>query len=118
GEISVGISVQFRRASATVKQTYRGTRQNPPSWTCDTTSEPAPKAKTRSSRLRLGLALSKGAASPAAVMIDTVDDPVAIRTTAAISQPRMSGETDNTPTADSTALLTPPSISTRLNPPP
>src|SRR5687767_10235804 len=113
----VSITVQVRRVSGTESLRYSLTNQKPPSLTWEQISEPAPIATTRSSRLT-GWLRTIGARIPAAVVIPTVADPVATRTSAATNQPSNSG--DNCVPA---ALLlrtsaTPLATRTLLNPPP
>src|SRR5476649_638191 len=66
--------------------------QNPVSFTCDNTSEPAPVASTSSSACVPGVAIAIGATIPAAVVIATVADPVATRISAATIQASTSGD--------------------------
>src|SRR5205085_11078708 len=71
---------------------YSFTSQNPPSLTWEAIAEPAPMATTSSSLLTWGSAAAIGAMILAAVTTATVTDPTARRRTAAITQPRTSGE--------------------------
>src|SRR3954469_5370453 len=66
--------------------------QKPESLTCDSTSDPAPVASTSSSAFVPGSAAAIGATIPAAVVIATVADPVAMRINAAIDQASRSGD--------------------------
>ena len=71
---------------------YSFTSQNPPSFTCDAMSEPAPIATTSSSLFTSGIAAAIGAMMLAAVTHATVADPTASRSSDAITQPSTSGE--------------------------
>ena len=62
-------------------------------------SEPAPSATTSSSRFVSGAAISSGATMAAAVVMATVAEPTAMRSSAATSQPNISGDSDSDETA-------------------
>src|SRR5207253_8189221 len=66
--------------------------QNPESFTCDSTSEPAPVASTNSSVCEPGVVSAMGATMPALVVIATVAEPVATRISAATVHASKSGE--------------------------
>src|SRR5579872_4038328 len=114
----VSITVQLLSVSPTLNPRYSFTNQNPPSFTCDKITDPAPIAMTSNSRLMPGVAAAKGATMPAAVVIATVADPVATRITAATSQPKTSGETGARCANCAIASPTPLATKTLLKPPP
>src|SRR2546426_4258103 len=80
--------------------------QKPESFTCDSTSEPAPVASTSSSGCVPGVASAIGATTPAAVVIATVAEPGATRVSAATGHASRNGEACD-PTATS-AIPFPP----------
>src|SRR5206468_8606085 len=79
--------------------------QNPESFTCDSTSDPAPVASTNSSGEVPVVAAAIGATIPAAVVIATVAEPVATRINAATLHASSRGEACD-PSA--TAAMAPP----------
>ena len=92
--------------------------QNPESFTCESTNEPAPVASTSSSALVPEVAIAIGATIPALVVIATVAEPVATRISAAMVQASRSGEACDPRATSAIALPTPLSSSTLLKPPP
>src|SRR6185295_9047572 len=75
-DMTVSSTVQVRSASGTDKFRYSLTSQNPPSFTCESRSEPEPIAKTSNSRFVPGWASAIGFNNPAAVVMATVAEPV------------------------------------------
>src|SRR5579862_3582371 len=69
--------------SATLMLKYSFTSQKPPSLTCEKISDPAPVAIASSSGRTPGVCAAIGATIPAAVLIATVEEPVASRISAA-----------------------------------
>src|SRR3984893_12441671 len=88
----VSITVHDLNVSTTVNPKYSLTNQNPASLTCERINEPEPVARTINSRLTVGSCSTICATSPAAVIVATVAEPVAIRTKAATPQPRSNGD--------------------------
>ena len=84
--MAVSRIVQVLKVCVTVSLRYSLTSQNPPSLTCERTKDPAPNARTRSSRFSAGFEALMGANRPAPVVMATVAEPVAIRMKAAINQ--------------------------------
>src|SRR5471030_651135 len=119
-EIIVSHTVQVLNVCVTVMPKYSLTSQNPPSFTCDRISDPAPVASTSSSgRTPVAVeaaAAAIGATIPAAVAMATVADPVATRIKPATSHARISSGTC-APVATSTIALDAP-LSIRMRPKP
>src|ERR1700730_3175691 len=88
----VSNTVHDLNVSTTVNPKYSFTNQNPASLTCERINEPEPVARTINSRLTVGSCSTICATSPAAVIVATVAEPVAIRTKAATPQPRSNGD--------------------------
>ena len=86
--------------------------QKPESLTCDSTSDPAPVARTSSSARVPGMDEAIGATMPAAVVIATVAEPVATRMSAATVQARRIGEACDPRAMSATTRPTPLETST------
>ena len=81
----VSSTVHVATVCGTVMLKYSFTSQNPPSFTCEAMSEPAPIATTISSLLTSGIAVAIGAMMLAAVTQATVAEPTDRRSSAAIT---------------------------------
>src|SRR5437868_10971287 len=92
-EMSVSHTDQVLKVWATVMLKYSFTSQKPPSFTCERISEPAPVVSTSSSGRVPGTLAAMGATMPAAVVMATVAEPVAMRISTATSQPNNSTDT-------------------------
>src|ERR1043166_3190592 len=117
-DIIVTRIVHVLSVCVTVKFRYSFTNQNPPSFTCERMSEPAPMATTSSSTFVPGMAAAIGVRMPAAAVMATVAEPVARRMAAATNHPSTSGDTGQQLTRAAMASPTPLRMRTRLNPPP
>ena len=95
----VSITVHVFSVVGTSRPRYSFTSQKPPSLTWLAMSEPAPRATTSSSRFVSGAATSSGATIAAAVVMATVAEPTAMRSSAATSQPKISGDSASDETA-------------------
>ncbi|MCY1223106.1 hypothetical protein D9M68_742950 [compost metagenome] len=94
------------------------TSQKPPSFTCDRISEPAPVVSTSSSGRVPGTLAAIGATMPAAVVMATVAEPVAMRIITATSQPSTSTDTCALVATSTMAVEIPESRRMRPKPPP
>src|ERR1700728_1534467 len=92
-ESRVSLVDQVFIVSATLMLKYALTSQNPPSLTWEKMSAPAPVAMASNSGRTPGLCKRIGATMPAAVVMATVEDPVAKRMSAAISHPNKRSDT-------------------------
>src|SRR5579864_7033522 len=86
------IAVQDFKVSATLMPKYWFTSQNPESLTWENPEPPQHNARTIISGRYPGMPFTMGATIPAAVMIATVADPMAIRIAAATMKTTISGE--------------------------
>ncbi len=80
----------MRNVSRSDIRKYSFVIQNPASLTCESISDPPPIARTINSGLT-PLATVSGPTMPAAVVMETVAEPVATRISVATSQPKTSG---------------------------
>lgn len=117
-EIIVSITVHVINVSLTVMPKYSLIIQKPESLTCDKINDPAPVANTSNSVFVPGMLAAIGATMPAAVIIDTVAEPVAIRMSAAIPHPNRSGDRWECFATSAICSPMPESRSTLLNAPP
>src|ERR1700677_3056070 len=92
-ESRVSLVDQVFIVSATLMLKYSLTSQKPPSLTWEKMSAPAPVAMANNSGRTPGLCRRMGPTMVADVLIATVEDPVARRMSAAISQPNKSSDT-------------------------
>src|SRR6185437_16231872 len=104
--------------SGTLKLKYSFTSQNPPSFTCEKISAPAPVAIASSSGRTCPVCNAIGATIPAAVVMATVAEPVASRISAASTHARTSSGIWLCSASVITACATPLSCRTRPKPPP
>src|SRR5258705_1625937 len=111
----VSATVQVLSVCGTVMLKNSLMSQNPASFTCDNTSEPAPVASTSSSGDVPGVAAAMGATIPALVVIATVAEPVATRMSAATVHASRSGEAYDPRATSAIAMPTPLSNRTQLN---
>src|SRR3954468_15646133 len=78
-EMIVSITDQLLMVCPTVIPKYSLTSQKPASLTCEKNNEPQPMASASNETCGLSRVAASGATMPAAVIVATVEDPVASR---------------------------------------
>src|SRR4051812_16298089 len=112
----VSSTVHVLNVCVTVKLKLSFTNQNPPSFTCEKNSDPAPIASTSNSRCTIAVPAATGARIADAIVIATVAEPTATRIDAATSHPKISGDTLACSTISATASPAPLRSRILLNP--